>query len=97
MFNRRLKNYCACQYGVKIRLKMLIYRNKLRCFVELCLVLTALITFFSNLLSIYRKPCFFFSVMNHGKPGISFYLMNNFFMKQFHQDISLLILKRDPF
>ena len=42
------------------------------------------------------KFCFFFPVMNHGKPGVSFYLMNNFFMKQFHQKICLLILERNP-
>ena len=36
-FSRLLKNYCACQYGVKILLKILIYRHKLRFFVEFCL------------------------------------------------------------
>ncbi len=54
-FDRLLKNYCACQYSVKIRLKMLIYRYKLRYFAEFCLVLTALITFFSNLLVTQEK------------------------------------------
>ncbi len=46
---RLLQNYCVCHYGVKILLKILIYRHKLRFFVEFCLVLAALITFFNNL------------------------------------------------
>jgi len=37
VFNRGLKNYCACRYSVKIRLKVLIYRHKLRFFAEFCL------------------------------------------------------------
>ncbi len=44
-----MKNYYACHYGVKIRLKMLIYKYKLRYFAEFRLVLAALITFFKNL------------------------------------------------
>ncbi len=28
------ENYCAWQYGVKIRLKILIYKYKIRCFAE---------------------------------------------------------------
>jgi len=50
MTQQAVKNYCACHYGVKILLKMLIYKYKLRVFVEFCLVLAALITFFNNLL-----------------------------------------------
>jgi len=45
-----MKNYCAWPYGVKIRLKMLIYRHKLRYFAEFCLVGPALMTFFNNLI-----------------------------------------------
>jgi len=49
-----LKNYCACHCGVTIRLKMLIYRYRLRFLISPAynwsLVLTALITFFNNML-----------------------------------------------
>ena len=55
LFPRQLQNYCACQYGVKILLKMLIYYNKLRSFVGFCLVLPALMTFFNSLLQTHSS------------------------------------------
>ena len=44
-----LKNYCAWPYGVKIWLKMLIYKYKLHFFAKFCIVLSALMTFFNTM------------------------------------------------
>ena len=44
-----LKSYLRCHYCVKNRLKMLIYSNKFRFFVNFCLVLTSSKTLFNDL------------------------------------------------
>jgi hypothetical protein len=48
---RLLKNYLRCRYGVKNRLRMLIYNCKLRFFACFCLVSAASPTFFNSLLA----------------------------------------------